>query len=38
MTNYILGGVSVPPGTEKDEVLAAAAKKLRRAGIAAEKL
>ena len=38
MTKYILGGISVPPGTEKDEVIAAAAKKLRRAGIPAARL
>ena len=38
MTKYVLGGISVPPGTEKDAVLAAAAKKLRRAGIPASGL
>ena len=37
MTKYILGGISVPPGTGKDEVIAAAAKKLRRAGIPASR-
>ena len=35
MTKYILGGISLPPDCGEDEALAAAAKTLRRAGIAA---
>ena len=38
MTKYIIGGIAVPPGTARDAVLSAAAKKLRRAGIAAANL
>ncbi|MBQ7661620.1 MAG: hypothetical protein IJS44_06150 [Clostridia bacterium] len=38
MTKYILGGISLPPDSGRDEALAAAAKCLRTSGIAARDL
>lgn len=38
MTEYIISGISLPLDSSADEAVAAAAKKLRRAGVKAEKL
>ena len=38
MTQYVIGGIALPPDAPAEEAVALAAKKLRRAGVRAEKL
>lgn len=38
MTEYVIGGIALPPDASAEEAVALAAKKLRRAGVRAEKL
>ncbi len=38
MTTYVIGGIALPPDAPAEEAVALAAKKLRRAGVRAEKL